>query len=248
MCTVTWLYANPDSGDTGYELFFNRDELNTRLPASPPQHLYRDNVAFLSALDGNAGGSWLSVNQWGTTVALLNNYAYQRSTSERAWISRGQLLLSLATVTDPVTTLHAMDLSHYQAFHLLVLTPQGDTCLATWDGEHLSQTHNPVQPISSSSWQTESVIAGRKQYFQEMTCNQTVTPALLEQFHRSHHCGVSPYSVCMHREDAATISFSHIKVGQQQVSFNYYDGSPCQKPLLSQASIMRTAPTAVHVA
>ena len=243
MCTLTWLQQ-----DTGYELFFNRDELNTRLPATTPQRLYQDDVAFIAPLDGNAGGTWLSVNQWGTTVALLNNYAYQRSSGERNWISRGQLVLSLATGTDPVTTLHAMDLSPYQAFHLLVLTPQGDTHFATWDGKQLSHTNTPEQPISSSSWHTQAVIAGRQRQFQDLSRKQRMTPELLRQFHASHRPRPSPYSVCMHRDDAATISFSHIKVNQQQVTFSYHDGPLCQRPPVSIQSIARQCQTTVDVA
>jgi len=52
MCTATWL-----RGITGYEVFFNRDELATRKPARPPARRDRGGVRILAPLDGDAGGT-----------------------------------------------------------------------------------------------------------------------------------------------------------------------------------------------
>lgn len=70
MCTVSWRRERD-----GYDLFFNRDELHTRAPESPPERGERDGIAFLAPRDGARGGTWLLANERGVTVCLLNDYA-----------------------------------------------------------------------------------------------------------------------------------------------------------------------------
>ena len=111
MCTLTWLR----SGE-GYELFFNRDEARTRLPALPPRVQRRDGVEFLSPLDADAGGTWLGVNAYGLTVGLLNGRA--DAPAPAAPRSRGLLVLDLldaARSADVERRLQAADLSRTRA-------------------------------------------------------------------------------------------------------------------------------------
>ena len=49
MCTVTWI-EQPDR----YSLFFNRDELRTRLPARPPEIHTGDRARYVAPIDGDA--------------------------------------------------------------------------------------------------------------------------------------------------------------------------------------------------
>ena len=67
MCTLTWRTAGG-----GYEVFFNRDERRTRPPARPPAVHRAAGVSYVSPIDAEAGGTWLAVNELGTTLALEN--------------------------------------------------------------------------------------------------------------------------------------------------------------------------------
>ncbi|NKB23842.1 MAG: hypothetical protein GKR87_05585 [Kiritimatiellae bacterium] len=68
MCTVTWLH------DTHrYEVFFNRDEQRTRLPASPPQIRIRNHMKYMAPIDEQAGGSWIGVNEGGLTPSYVSS-------------------------------------------------------------------------------------------------------------------------------------------------------------------------------
>jgi len=58
MCTVSWFLT-----ESGYELFFNRDERISRAQALPPQKKVVDSCHALSPIDTEAGGSWISVNE-----------------------------------------------------------------------------------------------------------------------------------------------------------------------------------------
>ena len=79
MCTVTWIL----DGDS-YSLYFNRDELRTRQPALPPQRHQERGVRFLSPTDGDAGGTWIAVNEYGLSLGLLNDYSSRaRQPAER---------------------------------------------------------------------------------------------------------------------------------------------------------------------
>ena len=55
-----------------------------------------------------------------------------------------------------------------------------------------------------------------------------MTPQVLDAFHRSHWPDRGPYSPCMHREDAVTVSYTRIRVDVDAVELTYVDGSPCK--------------------
>ena len=52
----------------------NRDERRTRAPALPPAAVAPSGVPALIPIDGDAGGSWISVNCLGHALALLNRW------------------------------------------------------------------------------------------------------------------------------------------------------------------------------
>src|SRR5258707_15575033 len=74
MCTATWIRTRD-----GYELFFNRDELATRKPALPPAAREREGVRFLAPEDGDAGGTWIGVNERAIAVGLANGTEPEQS-------------------------------------------------------------------------------------------------------------------------------------------------------------------------
>lgn len=88
MCSVTWSLS-----DTGYQVFFNRDEQRSRALALPPAIYDRQGVAVMMPLDPQGQGSWISLNQFGLSLCLLNNY--QGRVPDGTLISRGLLLKSL---------------------------------------------------------------------------------------------------------------------------------------------------------
>jgi hypothetical protein len=45
--------------------------------------------------------------------------------------------------------------------------------------------------------------------------------------HRSHGTERGPYSTCMHREDAATVSYTEVTVSRQRADMSYTPGTPC---------------------
>ena len=237
MCTLTWFNT-----DQGYEVFFNRDEQRARKVAIPPQRFLDKNVEVIIPTDPDGGGSWISVNQHGMTLCLLNYY--QGTIPRRPLISRGLLLRSLARlaeINEVTQQLLDIDLGQYAPFTLVVFQPQQSTQFVNtfhdvnelcfcWDGEELTNSQ-PANFMTSSSVKFDEVCKSRQRVFSDSISKKTADQHLF--FHKGHdqiqgQNQPNFRSVCMHREDAKTVSFSHIQVSDSAISFDYINGSPCE--------------------
>ena len=222
MCTLTWLTT-----EFGYQVFFNRDELKSRQRALPPQVHREGAVTYIAPTDPDAGGSWISTNQLGVTLCLLNNY-HAVIPSRPNWISRGLLVKGLAqqlTAQAALLDLAQKNLDYFKPFDLLIFSQQDLPLQVSWDGVNLSEKANPVAPITSSSFSTATVIQNRLAH---LINAPNLSTDLLRNYHAGHLPEKGPYSVCMHRDDASTVSFSHIQVDDLGATFHYWDGPPCE--------------------
>jgi len=222
MCTLTWLTT-----ESGYQVFFNRDELKSRQRALPPQ-LHREGVVtYIAPTDPDAGGSWISTNQLGVTLCLLNNY-HALIPPRHNWISRGLLVTDLAqqlTAQAVLSDLTQKNLDHFKPFDLLIFSRRDLPLQISWDGVSLSEKTNPEAPITSSSFSTTTAIRNRLAH---LVNAPRLSTDLLREYHAGHLPEKGPYSVCMHRDDASTVSFSHIQVDDLGTTFHYWDGPPCE--------------------
>lgn len=227
MCTATWL-IEPD----GYQLFFNRDESVRRGRALAPELLSLGGVRALAPLDPDAGGTWLGVNEWGLCLGLLNGWqARPASGRER---SRGLLVrehLDARTADELASRLAAAELGAYRAFSLLVLEPGRNARVHHWNGERLEQGV-PDLPLCSSSLDGTRARSERRRSFERLSAEGgpggPLQAGLLERFQSSHLPERGPWSPCMHREDARTVSASRVQLGPEGVVFRYADGAPCE--------------------
>lgn len=222
MCTVSWRRERD-----GYELFFNRDELNSRAPESPPERCEHGDVAFLAPRDGARGGTWLLANEHGVTVCLLNDYAaaWRPAVSAVAAderlapaASRGQVVLACAATVNlgaVAATVRAQPLNRVAPFHLLALTVDEEPLRLHWDGDRLLERRGAMvfAPMSSSSFATAEVIAARLARFPQF--------AEMAEFHRQHDPRAGAHSVLMRRPDASTRSISRVRVDAGHVRLDY---------------------------
>jgi len=230
MCTVSWLVEN-----NGYHLLFNRDEQRTRSLALLPKIHLQDGCEVIMPIDPDGQGSWIASNQFGLSVCLLNYY--QGIAPPAPLISRGLLLKRLSSSRKPTELmgqLLALSLSSYAPFSLLVLgydaTKVLEVSMWVWDGKTLKQT-TPSSPFTSSSVEFELVSSKRMALAGVMP----LQPALsdLINYHQSHLPEKDFLSVCMHRSDAKSVSYSQISVSQHGVDFQYKNGSPCSDAMMS---------------
>ena len=230
MCTVSWL-RRPE----GYELFFNRDERRARRRAEPPALRRKGPSRFIAPLDGNFGGSWIAANQHGLSLFLLNGYAPTDPVEpEGGFTSRGLLLTGLAdgrSAEQIERRLRRYELDRFRSFLLAVLEPSGGGLLARWSNGSLDVRGDldACNPLVSSSFDGEEVRASRREQYRRMVggaAEETAEAHLA--FHESHAPERGPHSPCMHRPDAETVSFSHVRVDAQSVRFDYTPHSPCR--------------------
>lgn len=179
MCTVSWIHQ-----PGGYQLFCNRDERRTRKPALPPQVLDFQNVKAIAPRDGDFGGSWISVNEFGLALSLLNLHRgtdFSLSRPERQtsvcptdFTSRGLLLMELASSRSREEVLERIAkarLENFQPFTLLTLTPDEAALIIRWDGSEclIDRDAEGRMPLTSSSFDSDRVIEARKRKFSELT-------------------------------------------------------------------------------
>lgn len=235
MCTVSWSDL-PD----GLHIFCNRDEQRSREAATPPALGERAGMTYLAPRDGRAGGTWIAANESGLAVCLLNHYPRPSPPPPANRVSRGELVLSLMGCPDVERAralLQSGALAPYRpCIVLLFFRPPGAATAAlperfAWDGSQVEHTVlERMLPQTSSSFMTSTVIASRLAHFDEVPrrSGQSPLPEDLIAYHRSHHPTKGAYSVCMHRPDAHTVSFTHLQIGPEQATMDYTPRSPCK--------------------
>jgi len=244
MCTVSWSPLRSPAG-AGYRLFFNRDERRTRLPGLPPRLETETGIRFLAPRDGEAGGTWVAVNEYGLTAGLLNLYQAQASLPPALGkISRGLLVRALAPAKDfaaAAALLERRDLAAYQPFTLVIAEAGGLVRCYDWDGRTTGAWQEAAPPIVSSGQDVTGAIASRRAVFASSGPPAELGFEQLLEFHRSHLPAKGVYSPCMHRPDAKTVSLTAIEVTPEKVTLAYAGGSPCVTALAAPVELARTA-------
>lgn len=247
MCTVTWTHRAADApdldpkdapagADGGYRLWFNRDELRSRGGEVPPSiQRTPEGVQYISPADSDAGGTWITVNELGVTVALLNGYRVSRGPEPESWTSRGHLVRSLAGLTGPRAAWSRLSpalLAPFRPAVIVIVPPRGESLVARWDGLDLAMDVQGERqlPITSSSYKQEEVQQFRRGVYGDLVgADETAppTPATLEAFQRFVGPeGPTAYTPSMARPDAATRSQCAITVGSAGVQFDYRAKAP----------------------
>lgn len=241
MCTVTWI----QDGDR-YSLYCNRDELRTRQPSQPPHHHRSEGTRFLAPTDTEAGGTWIAVNEYGLSLCLLNDYRSTVDGSANAFTSRGHLVRDLIQAADSGALKQLwsqVELHRFRPFKILALTPRQNAFLFSWNGETPRLEQDAVRPpLCSSSFDDSGAVRSRTDLLDDFSAKPELEPRKrLLRFHQSHLPARGPYSVCMHRPDAVTVSFTLVEVDPLSVSMAYAHGAPCSAPLEHLATLDRVS-------
>jgi hypothetical protein len=228
MCTVTFW---PD--ENGYIVGMNRDErLDREAGLSPSlRRIGGRNVAHPSE---PSGGTWISLNQDGVTLALINWYAVSKRAESPA-VSRGEVI-SACRMADSAAAafaaLEALSLERINPFRLIGIFPGEQTVREwRWNQDALSTLQldwSPRQWISSG-FDEPGAQRTRSDAFARCK-NQADVGEIpwLRGLHGSHLPEPGPYSTCMHRNDATTVSYTEVEVRGNLGAMRHMLGTPCR--------------------
>jgi hypothetical protein len=229
VCTLSFL---PDGN--GFVAAMNRDELRTR-PAALPPAVHQAGECTLVYPQESSGGTWIGGNACGTVLALLNWYSIERGLLGKKSRSRGELIPQLLKECDTERVKRAvasLELGGIFPFRLFGFFPQEKTIQEwQWDtGILTSQFHKWGRGHwFSSSRSDERAAAERGRACELAWPEQREDPSgWLRRLHAGHLPEPGAFSVCVHREDAATVSYTEIEWGSCKLRMRYLAGNPCR--------------------
>jgi len=229
MCTVSFL-PSPQ----GFYLAMNRDEKRDRFAALPPEIVEFENHRVLFPREPT-GGTWISANDAGVCLALINWHRIKREPYNGVH-SRGKVIRKLAGIatSDEISTaVKKLPLRKLRPFRLIAIVSAENRVIEwRWNLNRLS--------VRKHSWESRHWFSSS---FDEATAEAERTRACaalpdestrrdlkwLRRLHRSHEPERGPFSICMHRPDAATVSYTEVAVGGRSVVMCYKDGPPCSR-------------------
>ena len=240
MCTLSFV-PKP----TGYLVAMNRDEGIARGPGSPP-HVRRIGSKDAVFPSEENGGTWIGSNQYGITFALLNwNIPGLQQSAQR---SRGQIIPHLLATTSSAeisSALTTYEARNYAPFRLITVIPSECTLLhSSWDGKNLMRRKCPwhMRHWFSSSASDKSAEELRGTVCSHASHDRNAGSVLwLRQVHRSHENGPGAFSMCVHREQVETLSYTEVLCTPGNVSMLHAIGSPCS-PRETHINEMRLYP------
>lgn len=228
MCTVSFI---PKTG--GYLVAMNRDELFTRGEAELPKLQSIGGVRSVYPQDA-VGGTWIATNEFGNTWALLNWNIEPHCPRPR---SRGEVIL-LTVPSRSIDAANALllgsSLQGIGPFRTVGIFAQQKAIREwRWDGARLDSIEHPwaAHHWFSSGRSDELATNQRSTQLQNAwRSNDAGSVAWLRRQHESHMPEAGAYSICVHRDDAATLSYTEIEVGLEHVRLRYKNAAPCQQP------------------
>lgn len=230
MCTVTF-----SPRKNGYALAMNRDEKLDRITGLPPWHwkMPMPGRAVVAPAEPG-GGTWITLNDAGATLALINWYAVTAQVPGRS-VSRGEVVKVTGATHTPGLAIEAMarlPLARINPFRLIGVFPATNEVVEwRWNLKVLVQKSCrwTLQQWISSGFDEPAAQQIRGRTFQ--TARQQKSAAKIDwlrRLHRSHSPESGPFSTCMHRPDAATVSYTEVVVSSHDAVMSYHSGAPCQ--------------------
>ena len=210
----------------------NRDEQRARAKALPPDIHECGSLRALYPSEPS-GGTWIGLNEAGLTIALINWYSKTQLTYAPAF-SRGEIipkLLAAQVLQDAEILLRNLPLTKLNPFRLIVVSSKEQSihefrsdavslekASCSWSKHHwFSSGYDEAETM-----QQRGVVCSGETYY-----SSTDTLSQFRNLHRSHAPEKGAFSICMHREDATTVSYTEIVLEGKSVTMSYLDGAPC---------------------
>ena len=228
MCTISFV-PNPQ----GFYLGMNRDESLLRAVALPPEmHRTGSRASIYPREPG--GGTWIGVNDVGLALALINWHVIPAQREIRV-ISRGlvvKALLAAENIAQSYSALNAVPLHQMPPFRLIAIALR-DRSIAEfrWNQDQL----RVIKPLWTkqhwfSSGSDEAMVQAKRAEVCQKEWQKSDAGSLpwLRRLHQSHLPKPKVLSICMHSENAATVSYTEIVLDAGLAVMRYHQGSLCK--------------------
>ena len=235
MCTLTALPGELLEADSAaprvMRIVFNRDERRHRLPGLPPRIVVAGHRRALMPIDGDAGGSWIAVNDVSLVVALLNltppsGEHVPELANRIPRRSRGHIVPALAatgSIDDARRVIEATDVGAYEPFRAVCLH-RLQWFEARWTGQRFQTQRGPIgRPLiwTSSSLGDDVVTGPRGALFDRWFAERPLSPDTQDAFHHHTWEDRPEVSVRMSRSDAHTVSITTIDLTATGAHMDY---------------------------
>ena len=237
MCTVSFIPK-----DKGFYLAVNRDEKRSRSIALPPRIVTVAGCRAIFPREPN-GGSWITVNDAGVCLALINWHRIQRNPANEI-ASRGQMTVNLVGATSSEAigdAMMGMTLRNLRPFRLITIVPSERVITEwRWDLELLTACRHEWE---RKHWFSSGFDEATAEFERSCICDAAREEksrdslASLRRLHQSHAPNRGPFSICMHRADAVTVSYTEVVVSTECVLMRYKNGAPCSSTSVSESSL-----------
>jgi uncharacterized protein with NRDE domain len=222
MCTVTYVPI-----DQGYFLTSNRDEKYTRNVALVPQQYVIEGTALIFPKDADAGGTWITLKENGFGLCLLNGAFTAYTHSQKYTISRGQIVLQIASSAFMLDVFETINLSQTAPFTLIIVT-NNNLYECRWDGEERHcKLLDPTLPHiwSSATLYDTAQQQKRGNWFAEwVKNNENPSQQNIFHFHKSTGDGDIENDLMMNRNNKLfTVSITGISVLNNDCLMQYID-------------------------
>ena len=237
MCSLSF---HPTEG--GFHLLMNRDEQRSRPVALPPSMQQCEAVRAFYPREPS-GGTWIGINERGLSIALINWYSRPQLEGPPAF-SRGDIipkLLSAESPRDVEILLVGLPLNLLNPFRLVVVSPR-ERLVEEFRSNSVSIEKEDF-PWERHHWFSSGFDETEAIRSRAMTCaNESEQPCIdpltrLRKLHRSHDPEMGPFSICMHREEACTVSYTEITVNESVGTISYHDRAPCEEQIQTTYSL-----------
>lgn len=216
MCTIT---AQQDGGRLLVTM--NRDEVRGRAPEQPPTE--RGDLVY--PVDGQAGGTWIGVNRRGVCACIANLYPQDAAVSTyepppALRRTRGEIVPDVLDLGNPEALrrwMTSLDARLYPPFTLLVFAVGKPWMQLRWTGQgepELQTGHGKWFMLSSSSWNTDSVLSWRRRKFEQWLLAPRFM-GTLPTFHLLQPRDMEEWAPLMSRDTAHTRSITQVETDSE---------------------------------
>jgi hypothetical protein len=225
----------------------NRDEKIARGGGEPPEVHQINGTTAIYPTEG-AGGTWIAANEYDITLALLNWNTTAPCGMDAKTRSRGRVIPALISSRSQSDLQQAFEVSNFEGmmpFRLVGVFPSEQT-IGEWRSDS-KQFWFQANPWEARHWFSSSLSDEQAESLRGAACRDAQfepdagSATWLRRLHASHAGGAGPFSLCVHRDDVETLSYSDVAVTAGQIRMRHLRGSPCMTGQIRSIEIERAA-------